>query len=71
LGAIARELVRSTDITRLIAFKDLAELLSELEAAVIVQRIVLEFTENILHRGMRACVGVGRKLLLWQLRSTT
>jgi tetratricopeptide (TPR) repeat protein len=37
-----RDLVGSTDITRLIAFKDLAELLCELEAAVTVQMRVLE-----------------------------
>jgi hypothetical protein len=36
------DLVGSTDITRLVAFKDLAEILGELEAAVIVQRRVLE-----------------------------
>jgi tetratricopeptide (TPR) repeat protein len=42
LDTIVRDLVGSTDITRLVAFKDLAELLGELEAAVIAQRRVVE-----------------------------
>jgi tetratricopeptide (TPR) repeat protein len=42
LDTIVRDLVRSTDITRLVAFKDLAELLGELEDAVIAERRVLE-----------------------------
>jgi tetratricopeptide (TPR) repeat protein len=42
LDTIVRDLLGNTDITRLVAFKDLAELLGELEAAVIVQRRVLE-----------------------------
>jgi hypothetical protein len=36
------DLVGSTDINRLVAFKELAELLSEFKAAVIAQRKVLE-----------------------------
>jgi Tfp pilus assembly protein PilF len=46
LDTIVWDLVGSTDITRLVAFKDLAELLSELEAAVIVQRRLLEISRE-------------------------
>jgi tetratricopeptide (TPR) repeat protein len=46
LDTIVWDLIGSTDIPRLVALKDLAELLGELEAAVIVQRRVLEIFQE-------------------------
>jgi tetratricopeptide (TPR) repeat protein len=46
LDTIVWDLVGSTDTTRLFAFKELAKLLGELEAAVIVQRRMLEIYQE-------------------------
>jgi hypothetical protein len=43
LDTIVTDIISGTNIGRLNAFKDLAELLGELEAAVIVQKRILEF----------------------------